>query len=322
MSITIETLKSIQIFSSLPEEHLTNLLPICSEMCIEKIETIIFKDGDPGDALFIILSGLVEIVKPVENQAGSSKSLAKLPSGTFFGEMALLTGEPRSATAIAHSTNLQMIKILRPEFLNLMAKYPDLAAKILGALFSVISERLRSANLEVVTLYETGRIISSTRNPSEVSKKVLDRMVCTLNAQQGRVFLWNEYIDCFECSASFPENIEFFPLTINTPAALFFQELGEALLINEPFKESATIDEVCLNGFKSGSILISPLVDQKKTAGVILLAHSQPGFFKLPNLTLLQGVSGQVSQALLSGRLLQENESRRRYNQVYVRADL
>ena len=61
---------------------------------------VLFEEGQPGRDMYIIVSGEIEIRRQV---GGSERVLAVLPAGEFFGEMAILNGRPRSATAVART---------------------------------------------------------------------------------------------------------------------------------------------------------------------------------------------------------------------------
>ena len=79
---------------------------------------VIFHAGDPGDALFIVVSGSLKIVLP--SPEGNEAIIATLRPGDFFGELAVLDGEPRSATAVAlEPTELEALA--RAPFLELVA---------------------------------------------------------------------------------------------------------------------------------------------------------------------------------------------------------
>lgn len=99
-------------------------------------ETIL-REGDPGDEMFFIESGRVQVVR---RDGADELILAELAAGDLFGEMALLTGGPRSASVIALS-DLNVWLLPKADFDALVATYPNLAL----ALSRLLSERLRSA---------------------------------------------------------------------------------------------------------------------------------------------------------------------------------
>lgn len=97
---------------------------------------VIFEKGDPGDALYVILGGAVSI-------HDGGRELGRLEQGGMFGEMALATGEPRSASATAvESTSLLRLSW---ELINHVMP-PEVSAKLLVNMVITLSERLRRAN--------------------------------------------------------------------------------------------------------------------------------------------------------------------------------
>jgi CRP-like cAMP-binding protein len=96
---------------------------------------VIFKKGDPGDALYIVRRGAVAI-----KDGAVELSLAK--TGDFFGELALLDNEPRSADAIAGPEGATLARLHGADFRELMARRPQIQERILR----VIVRRLRAAS--------------------------------------------------------------------------------------------------------------------------------------------------------------------------------
>jgi len=135
-------LKQVPIFSDLTPKELTEVEKIVHRRKYKKNETII-RAGDPGLGMYIIVKGSVEIVE--EDEKACKRTLAKLSDGSFFGDMALLDEEPRSASAIALFDS-DIIGIFRPDFLDLIYRKPKLGIKVLLALARVIGERLRHTN--------------------------------------------------------------------------------------------------------------------------------------------------------------------------------
>ena len=126
-------LKSIDLFSQIPGEDLARVALIAVEEPRESGE-IIFSEGEPGDALYLVLDGRVR----VHHQ---EKMVAELGERECFGEMALLDSAPRSATVTTvNDTNL--LKIARDEFHEILTDKPEIALGIIKAL----SRRLRTAS--------------------------------------------------------------------------------------------------------------------------------------------------------------------------------
>lgn len=96
----------------------------------------VFRQDDPGSSLFIIDSGVVKVQRT--SPEGKEVILAILGPGDFFGELALLDGEPRSADAIVKE-DCAMLVLERDDFLAFLDKEPGVATKLLAAL----SRRLR-----------------------------------------------------------------------------------------------------------------------------------------------------------------------------------
>jgi len=96
---------------------------------------IIFHAGDPGDALFVVVSGAVKITLPTED--GDEAILATLRSGEAFGELALLDGAPRSASAAAMEPT-QVLVLTRSRFEELVDAVPAIRTALLRTLAAEI----------------------------------------------------------------------------------------------------------------------------------------------------------------------------------------
>ena len=111
------------------------------EKCIKEfdVDDVIFEEGSTGRELFVVLDGEVEIAK----MNGASKtSIIKLGKGEFFGEMAVIDGSARSATAIASAPNTKVMRINHARFVYLVSQQPAFALMVMDAL----SKRLRASN--------------------------------------------------------------------------------------------------------------------------------------------------------------------------------
>jgi CRP/FNR family transcriptional regulator, cyclic AMP receptor protein len=115
---------------------------------------VIFHAGDPGDALFVIVSGEVKIAVPSES--GEEAILATLHQGDVFGELALLDGAPRSATAAALVAT-ETVVLPRDKFRELVATEPVIRDALLASLAGEL-RRLTTHVEELHFLDMTGRL--------------------------------------------------------------------------------------------------------------------------------------------------------------------
>jgi CRP-like cAMP-binding protein len=139
-----ELLKKIPFLKDVPVTDLTYLVKIAQEKSYRKNEEIFGPDVS-GDSLYIVLTGRIKIF--TRSPSGKVKILAYLEKGDFFGEMALLEEESRSAGAIALDDTSVMI-IHRKDFQKLLAAHTFLALELLR----VLSARLRAADKEIESL--------------------------------------------------------------------------------------------------------------------------------------------------------------------------
>jgi CRP-like cAMP-binding protein len=111
------------------------------EKCINEygIGEVIFEEGSTGRELFVVLDGEVEIAK----LGGAGKTvIVTLGKGEFFGEMAVIDGSSRSASAISAAPNTRVMRINHARFVYLVSQQPAFALMIMDAL----SKRLRRSN--------------------------------------------------------------------------------------------------------------------------------------------------------------------------------
>jgi uncharacterized membrane protein len=92
---------------------------------------ILFHAGEPGDSLYVVRSGEVELF--IKDTAGQKIHLATVGSGAVFGELALLDSGPRTATALAVS-DCELLQLERDHLLLLFQKSPAAAMRLLGAM--------------------------------------------------------------------------------------------------------------------------------------------------------------------------------------------
>lgn len=149
-------LKSVYYFRTLSEENILKMLQVCKKMIFPKGH-IIFEEGSPGDAFYILIKGTVEIWK---NYNKNEMNLVAIQGpGSFFGEMALIDSLPRSATVKANDS-VEALSMSQVDFTRVIMENNSIALAIMRSMSSVIrssTEKLFT-NLNVkskMLLYET-----------------------------------------------------------------------------------------------------------------------------------------------------------------------
>src|SRR5213082_1303262 len=127
--MTIDTLRHVPLFESLDDEAARKLCQLLESIdCKEK--TCLFRAGDDGNAMYLIERGKVRI--SVQATDGHEMTLTELGRGDFFGEMALLDGQKRSADAIV-AEDARLAVLSREHFLSFVRSSPDVAMELLTA---------------------------------------------------------------------------------------------------------------------------------------------------------------------------------------------
>lgn len=139
----LNLLINVPVFSGISPEIFYKMEKSIREKGYSKGETI-FKEGDSGDAFYIIKSGAIEILKG-DPSGNKQVRLAVRGEGDFFGEMSLLEDSPRFAYARAVRDSV-VLEISRADFKNLISKNPAMAMEVMG----VLSSRIREADLQMI----------------------------------------------------------------------------------------------------------------------------------------------------------------------------
>jgi len=139
-----EVLRTVPIFSELSDEDIASLAHLALRKRYPK-DTVVFFENEEGDFFFTILEGRIKVT--ILGDDGREVILSVLGPGDFFGEMALLDNEPRSATAIAVEES-ELLSLHRNDFQTVLNDNRS----ITSALIRVLSARLRRANHQISTL--------------------------------------------------------------------------------------------------------------------------------------------------------------------------
>ncbi|MGA7274048.1 MAG: DUF1003 domain-containing protein [Candidatus Udaeobacter sp.] len=160
--MTIDTLRQVPLFESLDNEAAGELCHLL-ESLDSKAGTFLFRTGDEGDAMYLIEHGKVRIC--VRATDGREVTLTELQRGDFFGEMALLDGQHRSADAIV-AEDARLAVLSREHFLSFMQSNPNVALEMLTALANRLrhtDELLRHSATRNVNVEEAAQLTLADR---------------------------------------------------------------------------------------------------------------------------------------------------------------
>jgi CRP-like cAMP-binding protein len=131
-----QALRAIPLFASLEENGLQEIADLLIDRKFPK-DAVIFEDGSIGDYMYVIRSGEVKVTKMSED--GREKILEILGEGEFFGEMALLDRQPRSAS-VKTTRACTLLALSRQDFSALLRRDPDISLELIRELVRRIRE--------------------------------------------------------------------------------------------------------------------------------------------------------------------------------------
>ena len=135
-------LRQSALFATLDDGELATVAEICREQRYHPGQAI-FKEGEPGNRLFLILEGDVRISRDIPGSG--EEALAILKPGACFGEMAVFDRSERSTDAISNG-GCRLLTISRADLEIVLDLDPELAGKVLRAMVRLLSVRLRATN--------------------------------------------------------------------------------------------------------------------------------------------------------------------------------
>ncbi len=138
VDVLLPILRQIPLFASLDEALHREIIQRIVLMYYPA-NYVLFKEGDEGDALYIIKNGQVEIYKEPKEEGDLPKSLASIPDKGFFGEMALISDVPRNASAKA-MTDCEVFILSKDDFKKLLDTNTQLAEQISTTMITRMKE--------------------------------------------------------------------------------------------------------------------------------------------------------------------------------------
>lgn len=151
----INRLKAISIFSSISgdDSSLEKIAVILETVSISAGEKVITEGEENGDSLFIISKGVVEILKKTRHGDEYVVTELNADMNIFFGELALLDPDKRSAT-VRCKNSCEFYKLTRDDFLKFGDENPKIGLAITRELSKIVCKRNRKSNTDILTLFD------------------------------------------------------------------------------------------------------------------------------------------------------------------------
>jgi putative methionine-R-sulfoxide reductase with GAF domain len=251
---------------------------------------VIFREGDPGDCMYVILSGKVRISK---GGSGGEVHITTLQEGEIFGEISFFDGLPRSATAtsLGHS---HILTVNKKMFFSNISRDPSIAFKVLEAM----SARMRRFNAEYMKLEtERSNILKMTLDLEETCRTILDEARDVVDADNGSIMLLENDSETLQIAAAFGQEApDKMNLKIGDGIAGKVLETGNAQMIND-----VSVSPLYKpGGTRISSILCVPLLSGTRKLGVLNLSMTSDRPFDVLELKLIKLVATCSTIALES----------------------
>jgi serine phosphatase RsbU (regulator of sigma subunit) len=137
--MTTNLLARIPFFTDLPVDELDQIMAQLEVVNLKSGE-ILFREGEPGEHMYIVVSGNLEIL--MAPGTDNELILNRVPQGEYIGEMSLVTGAPRTASVRAHG-DVVLLSMSRAQLMDLLQTHPQLASTMVH----VLSHRLDNTNV-------------------------------------------------------------------------------------------------------------------------------------------------------------------------------
>ena len=149
-----DTLRAIPLFASFRDQS-DKLQAVAALMSVRRISTgsYLIREGDLGEELFILRRGAVEVTKTTLDNEQYTVALLRDEHHAFFGELALMDQDKRSAT-IKAVEDCEVLVLNRRDFEELGNRHPDIGLAIMRELAKILSRRFRGTNADVILLFE------------------------------------------------------------------------------------------------------------------------------------------------------------------------
>jgi len=306
--------RDLPLLAELEPEHLAVILELARTVTLPG-GALVFAEGEPGDALYLILEGRVTALREIDAEKGRKMVISTFGPGAFFGEMALLDGDPRSTSVVA-ATDLRLLRLERDSFRRLLEENGTVGHRLLLALVREMSLRMRETNLQLISLFEAGNLLAGSRSLDELCRSFLQRLLMATRTSAGLIVTRNSATGAPEARASIgyeqPVDVarrgSVIDLVLATGRELQVEDIGA-----DPRTRDAT---PC--GCERVSLLLLPLRRQEQVSGVIVLTSEQPRAFSDRDTVLAGAMAAVLGTAVENTTLYREQADRERLGRRFV----
>ena len=141
-------LGSSGLFEGLRDSYMDIILMTCEEMRLLAGDYV-FHEEDPGDSVYVIAQGVVEIVLEPRSEGESPIAVAVMAPTSTFGEVTLVEQDGRRTASARCTTDAQLIRIQRDRLLRVCRDYPEIGFQVMQRIAAELAGKLRSSNLSI-----------------------------------------------------------------------------------------------------------------------------------------------------------------------------
>jgi len=291
----LDELRRFEILAGLSDQELrlleTHLTPVTC-----KRGEYLFREGEPGDALYFLTDGILVAERLIDPEAGTAKDLAILPAFSVVGEMVIADDAPRSASVRAE-INSRTLRLSSEAFDTVLTENPTVGMKVFRALFAEASKRLRATSEELVAVYEVGRLVAGAADTTMVGVSIVRNLMTRPHASYAVVALYDRESNGLR--------------VVHAPGVERGDLTGTSIPLNTGLVARAYDDKKPLlverligatEAWESSTMVLAPLIDRDASAGVLLVGAPESDTpYSVHSLSLVAAVANISARVLIDG---------------------
>jgi len=146
------TLMRSDLFQSLKDSYIEIILMICEEVRYVAGEYI-FREGEPGDSVYLVAQGAVEIVLEPRSDSEEQIPVTIMAPTSTFGEVTLVEENGTRTASVRCRSDAQLLRLRRDRLLRLCNDYPEIGFRVMHRIAAELATKLRSSNLSIREYY-------------------------------------------------------------------------------------------------------------------------------------------------------------------------